>query len=310
MTTERELAQVLPEKDTLVTIGIFDGVHLGHQRLLAELIKEAGKKKLLAGVVTFRQHPQAVLAPGSRLPFLTELAERKRLLKEAGVDFIVVLTFTPELALLSPEQFVAQLAKYLRMRGLVIGYDFALGTGRAGDSEKLRKLGQEMGFSVRVVPPVTVGDEVVSSTAIREALAKGDMARVTRLLGRPFSLRGRVVYGASRGKELGYPTANLGVDPCQALPADGVYVSLAHIKEKSYPAMTYIGKRPTFGEKQAAVENYLLDFKGDLYDQEIIIEIKHYLRGDKKFDSAEELKGQIAADVAEGRKLLGKTGKN
>jgi riboflavin kinase/FMN adenylyltransferase len=310
MTTERELSLVKPEKDTLLTVGIFDGVHRGHQHLLAELVKEASKKRLLSGVVTFRQHPQAVLMPGSKLSFLTSLGERERLLKDTGVGFVVALSFTRELARLGPERFVEWLRTYLRMRGLVIGYDFALGSGRAGDTESLQRLGQVMGFSVGVVAPVTVGDEVVSSTAIREALERGDMAKVSRLLGRPFKLSGRVVTGASRGKGLGYPTANLGVDPCQALPADGVYVSLAHIGNQSYPAMTYIGRRPTFGEKQEAVENYLLDWSGDLYDREITIEIKHYLRGDRKFESAEELSRQIAADVAEGRRLLTKTGKN
>lgn len=309
MTTEQELARVKPGKDTLLTVGIFDGVHLGHQRLIAELIREAGEKKLLSGVVTFREHPQAVLSPGSRLPFLTDLGERERLLREAGAGFVIALSFTPELARLNTEQFLEWLIKYLGMRGLVIGYDFALGTGRQGDTERLRRLGQEMGFSVKVVPPVTVGDEVVSSTAIRQALSRGDMARVTRLLGHPFSLHGRVVPGVSRGKELGYPTANLMVNPCQALPADGIYVSLAHTGEKSYPAMTYIGRRPTFDEKQEVVESYLLGFSGDLYDKEIVIEIKHYLRGDKKFESAEALSKQIADDIAQGRKLLGKTGK-
>lgn len=308
MTTEQELSLVKPEKDTLLTIGIFDGVHRGHQRLLAELVKEADKKNLLSGVVTFREHPQAVLSPGSQMSFLTDLAERERLLKAAGVGFVVTLSFTPELARSGPERFVDWLRKYIRMRGMVIGYDFALGTGRAGDTEMLRRLGQEMGFSVKVVAPVTIGDEVASSTAIREALVHGDMARVARLLGRPFSLRGRVIPGTSRGKELGYPTANLGVSLVQALPADGVYVSLVHVGDKSYPAMTYIGKRPTFGEKQAVVENYLLDFSDDLYGKEISVEIKHYLRGDQKFETAEALKKQIAADIAEGRKMLA-TGK-
>lgn len=309
MTTEQELARAKPGKDTLLTIGIFDGVHLGHQRLISELLKEARKSKLLSGVVTFRQHPQAVLAPSRWLPFLTDLAERERLLKEAGADIVIVLSFTRELARLSPERFLEWLKKYLGMRGLVIGYDFTLGTGRQGDTKRLCRLGQEMGFSVKVVAPVTISGEVVSSTAIRQALSQGDMTRVSCLLGRPFSLRGRVVPGTSRGKGLGYPTANLMVDPGQALPTDGVYVSLAHIGNKSYPAMTYIGRRPTFDEKQQVVESYLLDFTGYLYDKEIAIEIRHYLRGDRKFESAEALKEQISADVAQGRKLLGESGK-
>ncbi|MFH0941596.1 MAG: bifunctional riboflavin kinase/FAD synthetase [Chloroflexota bacterium] len=304
MTTEQELARANPERDTLLTVGVFDGVHLGHQHLLGELVKEAGKSNLLSGVVTFRQHPQAVLSPRTRLPFLADLAERERRLKEAGVDIVIVLSFTRELARLSAERFLAWLKKYLRMRGLVIGYDFALGTGRQGDTEKLRRLGQEMGFSVRVIAPVTIGGEVVSSTTIRQALSQGDMTRVSRLLGRPFSLRGRVVTGTSRGKGLGYPTANLAVDPEQALPANGVYASQSHIGTKSYPAMTYIGRRPTFDEEQPVVETYLIDFTGDLYDREMAIDIRHYLRGDQRFESAEALSKQISADVALGRKLL------
>jgi riboflavin kinase / FMN adenylyltransferase len=304
MTTEQELARVNPGKDTLLTIGIFDGVHRGHQYLLGELTKEARKKNLLSGVVTFRQHPQAVLSPGSRLSFLTSLTERERLLRQAGVDIVVILSFTRELAGIGPEKFLGWLKEYLRMRGLVIGYDFALGTGRQGDTERLSELGQKMGFSVRIIAPVKIGGEVASSTTIRQALSEGDMARVTRLLGHPFSLRGRVVSGDSRGKSLGYPTANLAVDTDQALPADGVYVSLAHTGDKSYPAMTYIGRRPTFDEKQQVVESYLLNFAGDLYNQEIAIEIRHHLRGDRKFESAQALSKQISEDVAQGLKLL------
>jgi len=309
MSTEQELARVSPGKDTLLTIGIFDGVHRGHQYLLGELIKEARKKNLLSGVVTFRQHPQAVLSPGRGLSLLDDLTERERLLKQAGVDIVIILSFSRELANIGPERFLDWLKKYLRVRGLVIGYDFALGTGRQGDTEKLQKLGQEMGFSVRVIAPFKVGREVVSSTTIRQALSQGDMARVTRLLGRPFSLHGRVVTGDSRGKRLGYPTANLMINPEQALPTDGVYVSLAHTGDKSYPAMTYIGCRPTFGEKKQMVESYLINFEGDLYNQEITIEIKYHLRGDQKFESAQALSKQISEDVARGLKLLGETEK-
>ncbi|MFA5317707.1 MAG: riboflavin kinase, partial [Dehalococcoidales bacterium] len=235
--------------------------------------------------------------------------EREHRLKEAGTDIVVALSFTQELARLSAPSFLGLLKKYLRMRGLVIGYDFALGLDRQGNIEKLHLLGQEMGFSVRAIAPVTIDGEVASSTAIRQALSQGDMARVSRLLGHSFSLRGRVVPGASRGKELGYPTANLMVDPEQALPANGVYASLAHLGGKSYPSMTYIGHRPTFDEAQQVVENYLLDFTGNLYNKEMVIDIRDYLRGDQHFESAEALKNQITADVARGRKLLENTGK-
>ena len=309
MTTEQELARAKPVKDTLLTIGVFDGVHLGHKHLLGELKKEAKKRDWLSGVVTFRQHPQAVLSPETRLPFLTDLAERSHRLKEAGVDEVIVLSFTRDLSRLSATGFLGRLKEHLRMRGLVIGYDFALGLKREGNTETLRTLGEEMGFSVSVIPPVTAGDEVVSSTAIREALSRGDMERVSKLLGRHFRLHGRVVTGASRGRGLGFPTANLAVDPGQALPPDGVYVTRAYIGKGSHPAMTNIGRRPTFTEAERAIEVYLLDFEGNVYDREMSIDLIHYLRGEKQFTTAEELKQQIAADVARGRELLKSSGR-
>ena len=192
MLVEKELAAIAPEKDMLLTIGVFDGVHLGHKYLLSQLMEHARKQDLLSGVVTFRQHPLEVLSPQTELPYLTSLDEKVSLLKNEGVEAVITLSFTPELAQLSAGQFVTLLKKYLRMRGLVIGPDFALGRNREGDADALRKLGQDMGFSVTVIAPVKVNGEVVSSTAIRNAIAKGNIERVTRLIGRPFSLQGRV----------------------------------------------------------------------------------------------------------------------
>jgi len=302
---EEELAGLSPDKDMLLTIGVFDGVHLGHKYLISRLKELALKQGLASGVVTFRQHPQEVLSPQTRLPFLTNLEQRVNLLKSEGVDAIIPLSFTAELAKLSARQFLGLLKKHLRMSGVVIGPDFALGRNREGDSETLRRLGQEMGFGVTVVPPVIIDGEVVSSTAIRKALAKGDMKRVQKLTGRPFSLHGRVVPGVGRGVQLGFPTANLEIEPEQALPPDGVYVSQARIDDQSYSSVTNIGKRPTFGTSERMVEVYLLDYHGELYGRELEIDILERLRGEKKFDTAEELKKQIAQDVERGRKWLG-----
>ncbi|GAI44043.1 unnamed protein product, partial [marine sediment metagenome] len=216
MQVEEELGKLPAEKDMLLTIGVFDGVHLGHRYLISQLTELAKQQGLLSGVVTFRQHPQEVLSPQTRLPFLIDLAQRTNLLKNEGVEAIITLSFTPELAQLSAGQFIGLLKKYLRMRGVVIGPDFALGQNREGNTDTLRRLGQEMGFSVTVVPPIIINGEVVSSTAIRNALAEGDMKRVQNLVGRPFSLHGRVIPGAERGIKLGFPTANLDTDPEQA----------------------------------------------------------------------------------------------
>jgi len=304
MLVEEELARCSPEKDTLLTVGVFDGVHLGHKHLISQLVGKAEQEGLLSGVVTFRQHHQEVMRPDMKLPFLTNLAEREKLLKNEGVDIIVPLTFTAETAQLTAHDFVSLIKKYLCMRGMVIGPDFALGRKREGNADTLCALGRELGFSVTVVPPVVVDGEIVSSTAIRKALSDGDVHKVRRLAGRSFSLQGHVVAGARRGVALGFPTANLDISPEQALPADGVYAGWAGIDGEIFPAMTNIGTNPTFGDNRRAVEVYIVDYQSNLYRREIQIEFVERLRGEKRFDSVEELKRQIAEDVKRGIALL------
>ena len=190
------------------------------------------------------------------------------------------------------------------MRGLVIGPDFALGRNREGNTNALCALGQDMNFSVTVIPPMMINGEVISSTAIRQALAEGDMRRVHNLAGHPFSLSGHVIPGAGRGIELGFPTANLDISREQALPPDGVYATWAYIDDKAYQSMTNIGKQPTFGGSVRTVEVYVLDYLGDLYGREVKIDIIERLCGEKQFDTAEELKKQINKDVKQGRAIL------
>ena len=306
MLVEEELTRFSPERDTLLTVGVFDGVHLGHKHLISKLLEEA-KRNLLSGVVTFQEHPEKLLSPRTKLPLLNDIEERISLLKNEGVDIIIPLSFTAELAHLSAHQFVGLLQKHLRMRGMVIGPDFALGKDREGDTDTLRKLGQTMNFSVTVVPPLVINGEVVSSTAVRKALADGDMGKVQELTGRPFSLQGTVVTGAGRGVGLGFPTANLAITPERALPPDGVYASLTHIDGKAYQSMANIGKCPTFGGCERTVEAYLLDYQGDLYGREIKIDIVARLRDERKFDTGEELKQQVAEDVRQGKAVLDAT---
>jgi len=301
---EEELAAFSPEKDSLLTIGVFDGVHLGHQSLITELLKQASRRRLLSGVVTFRQHPEDVLSPGKTLPFLTDIKTRIKLLKDEGVDFIVPLPFTRRLAGLDARQFVALLQKHLRMRGLVLGADFALGKERAGDAATLKKLGQEMDFTVTIVPPLEINGEIVSSTTIRKAMADGDMKKVRGLTGRYFSLYGKVVTGAGRGEGLGFPTANLDVNSGQALPPDGVYAGLARVNGKVYGAMTNIGKNPTFANPNRTIETFLLDYSGDLYGRELSVEFVARLRDEKQFKNAGELKIQLAEDIKNGKSIL------
>lgn len=304
MQIEKELAKLTPAKETILTIGIFDGVHLGHQYLLNHLLMQAQKRNLTSGVITFDRHPQTVLLPRRQLSWLTDLEDRTSLLRKLGVELIVVLPFTRELAQMSARDFAQLLKKHLKMRGLVIGPDFALGKERQGDAPLLQTLGQEMGFSVEIVPPVVLDGVVVSSTAIREALARGDMKRVGQLEGRPFSLISQVVSGAKRGRNLGFPTANLNTKPEQALPKDGVYVTIAHINEELIPSVTNIGTRPTFGGGKRIVEVYLMDYQGQLYGQKLRIDFIDRLRDEKRFESTKELKAQIEADVEQTRLIL------
>ena len=308
MPVEAELAELSPEKDMLLTIGVFDGVHLGHKYLISQLTEQVGQQNLLSGVVTFRQHPREILMPESKLPLLTGIADKVNLLKNEGIDVVVTLTFTPELAQLDARRFVSLLREHLRMRGMVIGPDFALGANREGDTGTLSALEQNMGFTVTVVPPKKINGEVVSSTAVRKALSEGDMNRVHNLMGRFFSLSGTVVTGDRRGTELGFPTANLDVDPERAVPAEGVYATRAYIDDKVYPSVTNIGRRPTFGGGERTIEVCTLDYRGDLYGRELKIDVVERLRREIEFDSAEALKEQIAEDVEQGRAVLSARG--
>ena len=304
MQVEEELAKLSLKKDMLLTIGVFDGVHLGHKYLISQLTEQARQQNLLSGVVTFRQHPQEVLSPQTKLPFLTDLTQRTNLLKNESIDVIIPLSFTRELAQLSASQFINLLKRCLRMRGLLIGPDFALGKNREGTINTLRALGEDMNFTVTVIPPLMINGEVVSSTAIRKALADGDMKRVLNLIGRSFSFHGRVISGTGRGLELGFPTANLNIDPKQALPAEGVYATWTYIDDKAYQSMTNIGKCPTFGGNELTVEVYILDYHNSLYGHKLKIDIIERLRDEKQFDSIEELKNQITEDIKQGRAIL------
>ncbi len=304
MLIEEELARAAPHRETALTIGVFDGVHLGHQYLIQELKQKAAAENLLSGVVTFRHHPRLVLYPEIELTYLTSLSERIRLLTGLGVELIVTLSFSLELAQLGAREFVSLLQRHLKMRALVIGPDFALGKGREGDAAALQALGQELNFMLEVVPAKLWQGEVVSSTAIRLALSQGEPRRVSQLLGRRFRLGGKVVKGDERGKTLGFPTANIAPDPEQALPADGVYATRAFVSERVYNAVTNIGIRPTFGGGQRLIEVHLLDFDGELRGQELEIELVERLRGEIRFASAEELKAQIMRDVEGTRALL------
>ena len=294
----RELSRVAAGRPCGVTIGVFDGVHRGHQHLIGVLLEFARREGLASVAVTFNPHPRTVLRPGTALTYLTSLEERVELLQGQGLDSVGVLAFTSELAQLSAEDFLTLLVQELEMRLLVVGPDFALGRNRAGTIGVMREIGERLGFRVEVAPLLAEADEKVGSSAIRQALAAGDVERVGRLLGRPFSLRGPVVAGDRRGRTLGFPTANIAIGLDRALPAYGIYVTRAYVREGAYGSCTSIGIRPTFDvEPRPVVETFILDFDEEIYGREMQIDLLHRLRGEERFASAEELIAQMEKDV-------------
>jgi riboflavin kinase/FMN adenylyltransferase len=306
MKIEQELANITPQGETLLTMGMFDGVHAGHRYLLEKLQQRAAEKNLLSGVVTFNPHPQSVLHPHDQLPWLSDVEDRVKNLKELGINIVAVLTFTPEVARLGAKEFISLVKRHLKMRGIMVGPDFALGRGREGDIDLLRSLGREMEFSVEIIPPYAINGEVVSSTLIRRALAQGDTRKVKRLMGRYFYLAGKVITSDKRGRILGFPTANLDIKPQQALPDNGTYATITQVNGKQFPSATNIGIRPTFGEGEKTVETHLLNYKGDLYGKEIRVEFVQKLRDEQRFPSFEELKNQIEKDIREAEIILAK----
>lgn len=304
MQVEQELAGFAQDRDSLVTIGVFDGVHLGHKYLISKLKELANQQSLRPIAITFNQHPHEILKPHSKPLFLTDAAEKAALLKNAGVETVIVLTFTLELSHLSARDFVLLLIKCLRMKGLVIGPDFALGKNVEGNIATIRRLGQELGFSVTVIPPVRMNEDIISSTAIRQAMADGNMQKVQQFMGRPFSLHGRVVHGQGRGAALGFPTVNLKILPGQALPSDGVYATLASVDGKTYPSVTNVGMNPTFGNRTRTIESFLFDYHASIYEHEVKIDFIDKIRNEIKFDNPDALTRQIAQDILHSKSIL------
>lgn len=303
MSFRQRLARVAPDRETVVTVGVFDGVHLGHRHLLRRLCELAGPDRLPA-VITFSNRPITVLRPGTQVKDLTTPERRADLLRQAGVGLVVCLEFTQELSELSAGEFAGLMVESLKMKGLVVGPDTALGHNREGNFDRMTSLGRELGFWVETVNPLDKGGEPVKSRNIREAVSQGDIAACNRLLGRRFSLAGEVVVGNRQGTKLGFPTANLECPPQLLLPADAIYATWAIIDGTPRPSATSIGIRPTFGLTQRVVEVHILDFGGDLYGQEVQVEFVAKLRGQEKFQDIDQLVVQIQRDVDQARTEL------
>jgi riboflavin kinase/FMN adenylyltransferase len=292
---------------SVVTIGVFDGVHRGHQEVIGHAVKQARERGLQSVVVTFDPHPAEVVRPGSHPAVLTEPGRKAELIEELGADALCVVPFTPDFSRLTPDAFVHDvLVEHLHSAVVVVGENFRFGHRAAGDVTLLEQLGHRFGFAVAIPPLVATGDTVFSSTYIRACVAAGDVAAAAVALGRPHRLEGVVVRGDLRGRELGFPTANLLHERHAAVPADGVYAGWCHPRadRERRPAALSIGTNPTFAGRERRVEAHLLDFDGDLYGERIALDFVAYLREQRTYDTVEPLVAQVHEDIAQTRRVL------
>ncbi|GAA4001080.1 bifunctional riboflavin kinase/FAD synthetase [Sphingomonas humi] len=300
------LADGIPEgfRGSVVALGNFDGFHLGHQAVVGRAVARAAHERRPALVATFDPHPVRFFKPDAAPFRLTSLDQRERLFAGAGADACLVFGFDAALAATSAEDFVAMLARDVGAAAVVTGEDFTFGARRGGDATALRELGARYGLAAEAVAPVVLGEEPVSSSRIRRALAEGDTATATRLLTRPFAIRGVVQHGDKRGRELGYPTANMVLGDYQR-PAYGIYAVRVRLPDGSEVAgVANVGVRPTFKPPVELLETYLFDWSGDLYGQEIEVALHHFLRPERRFESMDALAAQMRSDEAEARGLL------
>ena len=291
-------------KNSVVVLGTFDGVHLGHKKLFHEAVKYARRKKLKAVAITFDPHPQEIICPERGLRLLTTLAEREKLIARTGISDFVIIKFNRGLQKLSHEQFISKyIVKALCAKAVFVGYDFAFGRKRRGGVAELRKTGKKYGFDVKVIKKVEKQGLVVKSQLIRKLISRGDFNLGIKLLGHPYVVTGRVLRGVGRGEVLGFPTANLAVEEDKLLPAHGVYGGSIFLGKKNYRCVVNIGDRPTFPRDGKAFEVHILNFHKNILGRKVSVQLLRYLRPEIQFSDVEELKKQIKRDIREaGRK--------
>lgn len=289
------------QRPVVATIGAFDGIHRGHHELLGQVVDRAKALGLDSLCVTFDPHPDLVLYPDRKLSYLTDRAEKERVLHHLGLAHVQVIDFTLALSMLTPEEFLGLISEQYPLAELWVGSDFALGRGRSGTIAALAELGRVQGFALHVVPPRRSDREVISSTFIRSLLTQGNVRHANRLLGRRYRLSGIVEGGMQRGRTIGFPTANIKPDPRRALPADGVYAAVVAFGGVEYRAVANLGSRPTFKEGERLLEVHVLDAKLDLYDKQLDVDFVDRLRDTRRFDGIDALKEQIELDAAAAR---------
>lgn len=292
------------ERPLALTIGFFDGVHLGHRYLVSELSEIAKKRNFASAVLTFRTHPRQVLHSDYIPSLLTTADEKIALLKETGVDYVVMTEFTREFSMLTAQDFMRLLHDNLNVCCLMIGYDHRFGHNRSEKFEDYVRFGKEIGIEVVQSSPLVIDGINVSSSAVRKTISEGDVAKAAKLLGREYSLAGQVVKGFQVGRTIGFPTANISYDDSRILPKDGVYAARVMVESHLYDAMLYIGSRPTVNTGKTSVEAYLFDFSDDIYGKNVNVRFVDRIRDSIKFDSIEELKKQLGKDEIKAKLLI------
>lgn len=300
----RTLSEAHIDRPAVVTIGSFDGVHRGHAALIRTVMEHARARNAVSVVITLHPHPKLILRPDSGLRLLSTWEERIELLAEQGVDYVIGFPFSQDQSRLRANEFIRFLKNHVPMVELVCGPNFALGHKREGTIPVLRELGEQMGFEVSVIEPQQDGDTPISSSRIRELIANGDVSAAAELLGRFPVLHGSVVHGDHRGRELGYNTANMDIDPLKLIPANGIYAVRVRLGDEWLDGAASIGIRPTFGVGRLQVEIFLMDFSRWIYGEELAAYFVERLRGELKFDSVQALLEQMALDIVRIREIL------
>ncbi len=291
-------------KACVVALGNFDGVHKGHRKIIEETIKIAKDKKTKSAVMTFEPHPAAILRPDNKNFRLTDLKMKEKLISEIGADFLFTIPFTEDFSKITAEDFIKTiLIDSLQVKHVVIGHDFIFGHNRTGNPDFMQKKSAELSFGITIISAIKDENEICSSTSVREALRQGDLKRVNKILGRNYSIDGLVIKGDARGRQIGFPTANINLGDL-IRPAFGVYAVKIRLEDKIYNAVANIGIRPTFGKESELLEVHIFNFDKNIYDSSVNIEFIDYIRTETKFKNVDELTKQILIDCKKAEEIL------
>ena len=303
---EKQISKFTNDQETILTIGVFDGVHKGHQHLFKKLNDIASKTTKHSTVITFINHPNTILTSNFLPSYLYNTEKKIQLIKDLNVNSVIPITFNDSIANLTAVEFIEILKRKINIHTIVLGHDFAMGKDRQGTKNEIINIGSKYNFLTANVPPYKQKDTIVSTSMIKKMILNGKVNNVSKSLGRNFEISGKVIKGFSRGKKLGYPTANIEIEPNIIKPSNGIYATFTTINKKIYFSSTTIGIAPTFKEQKYSIETYIIDFEKSIYSQNITIEFIEKLRNEIKFENIETLKYQIQLDIQKTKNILNK----